>query len=226
MHTPHYDPHDRSTIIPLPERPKPPAFVATSKPQSLADQQSSSLPSPSVPPSTKILSPPSSTTNLGRAASTTTPQNFQNGRRQDETSWRTIAAKKDYWRLAIEKLQDEDSSVADQIAGVQRAAADAGDADFAVQLLHTTEQSQQVLEAKRWKITTGSREFVLRDQFGRLMKAVTWLKDVGTAAGSIDPLHAGLPLAGFCVLMQVCPVTCCARDISNTDNVLDGDQRL
>ncbi len=93
--------------------------------------------------------------------------------------------------------------MADQIVGVQQAAADAGDADFAVQLLHTTEQSRESLEAKRWKITTGSRELVLRDQFDRLVKAVTLFKDVGNAARNIDPLHAGLPLAGFCVLMQV-----------------------
>ena len=109
---------------------------------------------------------------------------------------------------------------------MQRAAADVGDQDFAVQLLYTTEQSQQALEVKRWKITSGSREFVLRDQFDWLVKAVTWFKGVGTAAGSIDPLHAGLPLAGFCVLMQVWSVAYCARDVSNTNTVLDGDQRL
>jgi hypothetical protein len=44
---------------------------------------------------------------------------------------------------------------------------------------------------------------VLHDQFDRLVKAVTLFKDVGNAAAIIDPLHAGLPLAGFCVLMQV-----------------------
>jgi hypothetical protein len=46
-------------------------------------------------------------------------------------------------------------------------------------------------------------KLVLRDQFDQLVKAITLFKDVGNAAGSIDPLHAGLPLAGFCVLMQV-----------------------
>ena len=35
----------------------------------------------------------------------------------------------------------------------------------------------------------------------RLFKAVTSFKDVVSAAGSIDPIHAGL--TGFCVLMQV-----------------------
>jgi len=50
---------------------------------------------------------------------------------------------------------------------------------------------------------TGARETVLPDQFDRLVKAVKLSKDVGNAAGSIDPLHAGLPPAGFYILMQV-----------------------
>jgi hypothetical protein len=144
------------------------------------------------------------TTNSSRAASTITPQNVQHSTPQDGTLSSANASKKDYWRLAVDKLQEEDSSVADQIAGVQQAAEAAGNADFAAQLLHTTQQGQQELESKRWKISTGSRELVLRDQFDQLVKAVTlFKKDVSNAAGSIDPLHAGLRLAGFCVLMQV-----------------------
>lgn len=99
-------------------------------------------------------------------------------------------------------------------------------ADLATQLLHMTQQAQQALEARGWKIPVGSGELVLRDQFDRLVKAVTLFKDASTAAGSIDPLHAGLPLAGFCVLMQVWPVTRCARYVGHTDTVVDGDPRL
>ena len=91
----------------------------------------------------------------------------------------------------------------DQIIGAQQAAAESGNTDFAAHLLHATKQSQQTLEAKRSKINTTSREVVLRDQLNRLLKVVTVFKDVGNAAASLDPVHAGLPLAGFCVLMQV-----------------------
>ncbi|KAL8706420.1 MAG: hypothetical protein Q9225_007959, partial [Loekoesia sp. 1 TL-2023] len=80
----------------------------------------------------------------------------------------------------------------------------AGSSDFATQLLHRTKESQQALEAKRWKITTSSGEvFVPRDKLDRLLKVVTVFKDVGKAAANLDPVHAGLPLAGFCVLMQM-----------------------
>jgi hypothetical protein len=175
----------QQTSVRFPERPKPHASVVT-------PSSSSQTPNLSARP---LL--PSSSTSASRVASTPTPQ------RQDGISSDANASKKDYWQLAVDQLQEEDSTVAEQITGVQRAAAAAGNADFAAQLLHITQQGRQELELKRWKIITGSREIVLRDQFDRLVKAVTLFKDVGNAAASIDPLHAGLPLAGFCVLMQV-----------------------
>ena len=181
------------TTTVLPKRPNPRAS---------ADKSSSTPSTPNLS-ATGSQPLPSSTTNASGAASAITPQNVQHSTSHDETSLSARAAKKDYWQLAVDQLQEEDSAVADQIAGVQQAAAAAANADFAAQLLHTTQQGQQELESKRWKISTASREIVLRDQFDRLVKAVTLFKDVGNAAGSIDPLHAGLPLAGFCVLMQV-----------------------
>lgn len=57
----------------------------------------------------------------------------------------------------------------------------------------------------------GSEEIVLRDQLDRLMRVVTSIKDVASAAASLDPLHAGLPLASSCVLMQVWLLFCSAR---------------
>ncbi len=119
----------------------------------------------------------------------------------------TKVDKKDYWQLAIDKLKEEEPSVASQIAAVQEAATVSGSTDFAAQLFHVTTQSQQALEAKRWKITTRAGEVVLRDRLSRLLKAVTVFKDVGNAAASLDPVHAGLPLAGFCLLMQVWPIS-------------------
>ena len=86
---------------------------------------------------------------------------------------------------------------------MQHAAAPAGQTDVAAQLLHATDQSRQTLEAKRWKIVVGSKEINVREQFDRLVRGVMLFKDVGNAAASLDPLHAGIPLARFCVLMGV-----------------------
>ena len=122
---------------------------------------------------------------------------------QDEGLSSVHAEKKDYWQLALDELQKEDSSIKGQVDAVQRAAAEAGNADFATQLLRTTQQEQEELESKRWKISVGSRKVVLRDHFDRLVKAITFIKEISNAIGNVDPVHAGLPLAGFCVLFSV-----------------------
>jgi hypothetical protein len=196
---------------PLPERRKP----------CVSANASSSTPSAPNLSAASGQSQASSITNVNATASASVRPNVGHSTTQDGTSSGAIATKKDYWQLAVDQLQLEDSSIADQIAGVRQAAA-AGNTDFAAQLLHTTQQGQQELESKRWKISTGSREVVLRGQFDRLVKAITLFKDVGNAAGSIDPLHAGLPLAGFCVLMQVGFVKPSTR--SRRLNVLDRHQ--
>jgi len=110
--------------------------------------------------------------------------------------------KQDYWRLAVEKLKDEEPSLSDAITALQHAASEVGN-DFAAELLLATKRSQNELVAKRWRFAVGGREVVLRDQLDKIIKAVTLFKDLGGAVGSIDPLHAGLPWAGICVLMQV-----------------------
>lgn len=145
----------------------------------------------------------SSAPSSNQTPSAPTSQNDAHGRQSNTISSSTNTTKKNYWQLAIESLQEEDPSVADQILGVQQAATETGSTDFAAQLLHATKERQQALEAKRWKITTSSGEVVLRDQLDRLSKVVTVFKGVATAAGSLDPVHAGLPLAGFCALMRV-----------------------
>ncbi|RMZ80895.1 hypothetical protein DV737_g2799, partial [Chaetothyriales sp. CBS 132003] len=105
--------------------------------------------------------------------------------------------------MAADKLQEEQPTLTEVIAGVQQAAQATGNGDFATQLFRTTEERRHELEAKQWKITVGSKQVILREQFERLIKAATVLKDVATVVGSSDPIHAGLPLAGFCLLMQM-----------------------
>jgi hypothetical protein len=117
------------TFPPLPERPQP--RVST-------DKSSSTLSIPNLSAASQSL--PSSTTNASRAASNIPPQNVQHSTLQDGTSSGANVSKRDYWQLAVDQLQEEDSLVADQIAGVQQAAVAAGNINFAAQLLHTTQR--------------------------------------------------------------------------------------
>ena len=107
------------------------------KPQASADRSSSAFPTPNLSAASRP-SLPSSSTSASCAAGTSIPQNVQHRTLQDGPSSGANASKKDYWQLAVDQLQEEDSSIADQIAAVKQAAAAAGNADFTAQLLYTT----------------------------------------------------------------------------------------
>jgi hypothetical protein len=152
------------------------------------------------PPQFGLSIQPSLCAAANHAISQNKPQDGQSTERNDGPPRAKEATKKDYWQLAVKMLQEEDTSMSSKIAGLQQAAMVAGDEDFAKQLLQATEQSKQALTAKRWKL---GREVILRDQLDRLLKVVSSFKEIVTVIGTIDPIHAGLPLAGFCILMQV-----------------------
>ena len=175
----------------LPERPK-------SRPDEVANSNSSAPAASAVGDSPDIPQGEASS-----HAGSVTPQPPQHSTPQAEGTSSDRPEKKDYWQLALDELQKDDPSIRGRVAAVQQAATEAGNADFVAQLLHTTQQGQKELESKRWMIRAGSREVILHDHYDRLVKAMTFLKDVSKSVGNIDPLHAGLPLAGFCVIMQV-----------------------
>ena len=114
------------------------------------------------------------------------------------------ASKKDYWKLAVEKLQEEDPSTTDLIKAVRKAAGNTNSEYLATHLGDALKQSREALEARRWKLTVGSKEIVIREQYERLAKGLLLFKDALNVAAGLDPLHAGIPVAGFCVLIEVC----------------------
>jgi hypothetical protein len=139
------DPSPQYTTAPLPERPKPRAFT----------DSLSSTPSRRHLSAADSLSPPSSTIHTNDPDNTST-QNVQHSTPRDGTSSGANTSKKDYWQLAVDQLQEEDSSIADRIAGVQQAAAATGNTDFAAQLLHTTQQTPVVTDDPRPVSAPGS----------------------------------------------------------------------
>jgi hypothetical protein len=111
--------------------------------------------------------------------------------------------KKDYWQLALNELKTDKDFPENALAAVQQAAAQGG-SNISEQLLIATERSRTALLKRQWKIEIGNKEIVIREQLEKILKAVQVFKDLGSAATSIDPVHAGLPWAGLCLLMQVC----------------------
>ena len=52
-------------------------------------------------------------------------------------------------------------------------------------------------------MTFAGKEVIIREQLNNIIKAVQVFKDLGGAIAGLDPLHAGLPWAGICFIMQV-----------------------
>jgi tetratricopeptide (TPR) repeat protein len=151
---------------------------------------------PKVQASTSQSSPPSTT-----AAPQPPPSSSGTSHAEPRSS--IAALKKDYWQLAVQQLHKEDVSIKDQIADLQPAAVTGNGSEIVVALIEAAELGRRQLEEKRWKVRTTSRDYTVRDQIDRLLKALMLFKDIGAAAGGVDPLHAGLPLAGFTFLIQM-----------------------
>lgn len=114
-----------------------------------------------------------------------------------------VILRKDYWALAVKQLKEENPSFQGQIRALQNVAADTGDPDFATQLLNATHEAYRDAMNKQWTISSANGSVRIRDAFQRIVQSLNQFKDFLKAAGNIDPVHLGLPLAGLCVLMQV-----------------------
>lgn len=56
---------------------------------------------------------------------------------------------------------------------------------------------------KRWRIQLCGRSVVMREQVDRVVKVILVAKDFINPFANLDPVHAGLPWAGVCMLLQV-----------------------
>ena len=65
----------------------------------------------------------------------------------------------------------------------------------------------------------------VREQVDRIVKLVLVAKDFASAAASLDPIHAGLPWAGVCMLLPVSVSTSYQTTTDLDDHILAGCQR-
>ena len=61
----------------------------------------------------------------------------------------------------------------------------------------------KLFTTQQWKIHIGKETVVIRDQIERIINIVKVVKDFGSSIAGLDPIHAGLPWAGVCVLLTV-----------------------
>lgn len=61
---------------------------------------------------------------------------------------------------------------------------------------------------KEWMIRFKNQKIKIREQIHRIVKVVQTAQALGSAVASLDPLHAGLPWAGVCVILTVRSLPC------------------
>lgn len=67
---------------------------------------------------------------------------------------------------------------------------------------HATEL-QRLCTSKRWTWRYNGREIVLADKMSKVMQLLDKFKSIGDVIASVDPMHIGLPWAGFRAIIQV-----------------------
>ena len=76
----------------------------------------------------------------------------------------------------------------------------------------------ETMKQEQWKVQIGGKSIEVRQQVDRIVKVVLIGKDFITSAASMDPIHAGLPWAGVCMLLPV-------RDENSTPIITKADHR-
>ena len=65
------------------------------------------------------------------------------------------------------------------------------------------EKKLAAMNEKQWRVKVCGRSVEVREQVDRIVKVVLVAKDFISPVASIDPVHAGLPFAGVCMLLPV-----------------------
>ena len=61
----------------------------------------------------------------------------------------------------------------------------------------------EIMNQEQWRFHVGNKTVEVRQQVNRIVKVVLVAKDFISSVASMDPIHAGLPWAGVCMLLPV-----------------------
>ena len=75
----------------------------------------------------------------------------------------------------------------------------------------------KIMDDRKWQLRMGEHSVQIRQQIERIIKIVTVAKDFISSAASMDPVHAGLPWAGICVLLPLL-----TNDSKQRSSAMDG----
>lgn len=109
----------------------------------------------------------------------------------------------DLWEKAYVDLAAENPELLNAYKDVLRkeAAGVSPDASVQEQVANIVTSKRRQILKKQWRLQWGHRSIKIRSQIDRVVKLIEAFKNVGNVASNADPVHAGLPWAGICLLL-------------------------
>ena len=71
------------------------------------------------------------------------------------------------------------------------------------QMSALVDEKLAVMNEKQWRVRVCGRSVEIREQVDRVVKVVLVAKDFLSSVASLDPIYAGLPWAGVCILLPM-----------------------
>ena len=111
----------------------------------------------------------------------------------------------DLWQLAYNKFSVEEPKLVQKYERMlSKDTESTGNEDLQTKMSSILSRKLDEMASRQWSIKWKGKPRQVREQVDRIVKVVRIGKDFGSAAAGLDPIHAGLPWAGVCVLLQVC----------------------
>ncbi len=108
------------------------------------------------------------------------------------------------WDQAWHKAQqDAPKLIEDYITIARDAGFHTSQAPFNEEIPTVVENRVNAMRSKQWKFTIGKKTIKVRDQVDKIIQMIKLFKDAGATAAQVDPVHAGLPWAGVCLVLLV-----------------------
>ena len=111
----------------------------------------------------------------------------------------------DLWQLAYIKFSEKNPDLVHKYERMLLKDPESpGNEDLQTKMSSILSRKLNEMASRQWSIKWKGKPRQVRDQIDRIIKVVQIGKDFGSAAAGLDPIHAGLPWAGVCILLQVC----------------------
>ena len=108
-----------------------------------------------------------------------------------------------YWRLATEQLQDNEPNTYEALQELRDNESSRSEA-LPSEMVDIIEKQKRKMEERQWTLPfrVRGREIQIRDQLDTILKVLQMFKDFGSVLSNLDPVHVGLPWAGFNLILQ------------------------